>query len=107
MIDALLGLITSNASQEDETADDVPEEPQHRRRDEPMISYAIRGQATLMSSWEDPHYFTGAFPTLFPTGLGGHKEQRPLAVSLEAFAKWTLSHHSRRYFVSVKYYKLY
>ena len=67
MIDALLGLITSNASQEDETADDVPEEPQHRRRDEAMISYAIRGQATLMSSWEDPHYFTGAFPTLFPT----------------------------------------
>src|SRR5947209_8763738 len=104
MIDALLGLVTSNASQEDETAE---EEPQHRRRDEPMISYAIRGQATLMSSWEDPHYFTGAFPTLFPTGLGGHKERRPLAVSLEAFAKWTLSHHSRRYFVSVKYYKLY
>ena len=67
MIDALLGLITSNASQEDETADDVPEEPQHRRRDEPMISYAIRRQAMLMSSWEDPHYFTGAFPTLFPT----------------------------------------
>ena len=30
MIDALLGLITSNVSQEDETADDVLEEPQHR-----------------------------------------------------------------------------
>src|SRR5436305_10839436 len=38
MIDALLGLVTSNTSQEDETAE---EEPQHRRRDEPMISYAI------------------------------------------------------------------
>jgi hypothetical protein len=94
MIDALLGLVTGNASQEDKTAE---EEPQYRRRDEPMISYAIRGQATLMSSWENPHYFTGAFPTLFPTGLGGHKEQRPLAVSLEAFAKWALNHHSRRY----------
>ena len=67
MIDALLELIISNTSQENETAGDVPEEPQHRQRDEPMISYAIRGQATLMSSWEDPHYFTGAFPTLFPT----------------------------------------
>lgn len=31
-----------------------------------MITYAIRGQTTLMSSWE------GAFPTLFPNGVGGH-----------------------------------
>src|SRR5947207_2627258 len=107
MIDTLLGLITSNTSQENETASDILEKPQHRQRDEPMISYAIRGQVTLMSNWEDPYYFTGAFPTLFPTGLGGHKEQRPLVISLEAFVKWTLSHHSRKYFVSVKYYKLY
>ena len=105
MIDALLGLITSNTSQEDETADDVLEEPQHRRRDEPMISYTIHGQVMLMSSWKDPHYFTGAFPTLFPTS--GHNELRPLTVSLEVFVKCILSHHSRRYFVSVKYYKLY
>ena len=67
MIDALLGLITSNTSQENETAGDVPEEPQHRQRDEPMIFYAICGQVILMSSWEDSHYFTDTFLTLFPT----------------------------------------
>ena len=102
MIDTLLGLITSNTSQENKTTDNVSEESQHKQRDKPMISYVICEQVILMSSWKDLHYFTGAFPTLFPTGLGGHKEQRPLAVSFEAFAKWALNHHSRRYFVSVK-----
>jgi hypothetical protein len=40
-----------------------------------------------MSAWEDPHYFTGAFPTLFPTGIGGHLNQREVLVSLEAYAQ--------------------
>jgi hypothetical protein len=70
-----------------------------------LISYAIRDQATLMNNWEDPSYFTGAFPTLFPTGIGGHLDQRPKAVSLKAFAQWALNHHSRRFNISVKYYK--
>jgi len=100
LIDALLGAVTDNSSQVDETSqavDDTDEhEHRHGQRDLPTISYAIRGQATLMSSWEDPHYFTGAFPTLFPTGLGGHQDKRPVPVSLAAFAQWALNHHSRR-----------
>jgi hypothetical protein len=62
----------------------------------PVISYTIHGQATLVNHWSDPHYFTAAFPTLFPTGTGGHLDGRTIPVSLEAFAEWSLSHHSRR-----------
>lgn len=62
----------------------------------PVISYTIHGQATLVDHWSDPYYFTAAFPTLFPTGIGGHIDERAIPVSLEAFAEWALSHHSRR-----------
>jgi hypothetical protein len=62
----------------------------------PTISYAIRGQSALMSNWEDPHFFTAAFPALFPTGTGGHQGERTVPVSLTAFAEWALNHHSRR-----------
>jgi hypothetical protein len=98
MIDALLGLVTGTSSQADEAAEAVEasEDPKRRQKDVPMVSYAIRGQATLMSTWEDPHYFTSAFPTLFPNGLGGHQEPRPVAVSLPSFVQWALNHHSRR-----------
>ncbi len=98
LIDALLGVITNRPSRVDETRSTVESlnEPVLIQRDLPTISYAIRGQATLMNSWEDPNYFTGAFPTLFPNGLGGHQDQRPISVSLPAFAKWALNHHSRR-----------
>jgi hypothetical protein len=106
LIDALLGVVTGNTRWADETDEDQPADGQgvhghehgreHRQRDLPTISYAIRGQATLMSSWECPHYFTGAFPTLFPNGTGGHQDQRPIPVSLNAFAQWALNHHSRR-----------
>src|SRR5947209_3292826 len=96
MIDALLGLVTERSSEVDETRPATEEEHRPKQRDVPLISYAIRGQATLMSSWADPHYFTGAFPTLFPSGIGGHQDKRPVTLSLEAFAKWALNHHSRR-----------
>jgi hypothetical protein len=52
--------------------------------------------STLSSAWKDPLFFITAFPTLFPTGLGGHLDERPIKVSLEAYAKWALSHHSRK-----------
>jgi hypothetical protein len=51
----------------------------------PVIEYGIRGQALLLNQWEDPHYFTSAFPTLFPTGRGGHLDDRHVVVSLAAF----------------------
>lgn len=66
----------------------------HRRP--PVIEYGVRGQALLLNQWQDPHYFTSAFPTLFPTGKGGHLDDRDIAVSLAAFANWALRYYSRR-----------
>ncbi|CAG8102726.1 unnamed protein product [Penicillium nalgiovense] len=37
----------------------------------PVIEYGVRGQALLLNQWQDHHYFTSAFPTLFPMGTGG------------------------------------
>jgi hypothetical protein len=65
----------------------------------PEIEYGARSQPLLLNHWQDPHYFTSAFPTLFPTGRGGHIDDREIAVSIAAFAKWTLCHHSRRLFL--------
>src|SRR5579871_3512422 len=65
----------------------------------PVITWANDGRRVLMNDYEDAEYFTGAFPTLFPYGRGGHlleSKERSIAVSLEAWAKWLLSHHSRR-----------
>jgi hypothetical protein len=64
-------------------------------------SYHIRYRSDAQSSplsnvWGDPLYFTAAFPTLYPTGVGGHLDNRPIKVSLEAMGKWALNHHSRR-----------
>lgn len=63
----------------------------------PTIAYAIRGHSSPLNHWDDPRYFISAFPTLFPTGAGGHLNQRILPVSLASFSSWALSHHSRRH----------
>ena len=65
----------------------------------PVITWVGDGRRVLMNDYEDAEYFTGAFPTLFPYGRGGHLPQsneRSIPVSLEAWAKWILNHHSRR-----------
>jgi len=67
------------------------------QRNIPVISYTTHGLATPINHWDDPYYFTAAFPTLFPTGFGGHLDERKVPISLAAFAEWALSHHSRRY----------
>lgn len=64
----------------------------------PHISYKTPQELPLMNSFTDPVYFTAAFPTLFPFGIGGHlgdaKGSRPEEVSLKAFAKYAMLHHS-------------
>jgi hypothetical protein len=47
----------------------------------------IHGQAALLNHWYDSYYFTAAFPTLFPMGIGGHLDQHDIHVSLVAFAE--------------------
>ena len=96
-IDTLQRMVAGNpCSTYENVADDATDEPRPGQRSIPTISYAIRGQSTLVNSWEDPHYFTAAFPTLFPTGTGGHQDNRRVVVSLTAFAEWALNRHSRR-----------
>ncbi len=60
------------------------------------ISYHSSGQLVLLNDWEDPHYFTFAFSCLFLFGTEGHLVQRKGLMSLEAWVKWTLQHHSHR-----------
>ena len=62
----------------------------------PAISYQAKGQLIPLNDWENPHYFTAAFPTLFPFGDGGHIEKRSRPLSIQAWAKWSLEHHARR-----------
>src|SRR6202046_3836714 len=64
----------------------------------PVITWVGNGHV-LMNDYEDPEYFTGAFPTLFPYGIGGHMpppSERGTAVSLETWGRWLMNHHSRR-----------
>ena len=95
LIDTLRRVIAGNPCATDENAP-AADESRPAKGILPTISYAVRGRSALMSNWEDPHYFTAAFPTLFPNGRGGHQEERIVSVSLTAFAEWALNHHSRR-----------
>jgi hypothetical protein len=62
------------------------------------ISYKTAQHLPAMSAFTDPDYFTAAFPTLFPFGVGGHLGDAnglcPEEVSLKAFARYTILHHS-------------
>lgn len=64
----------------------------------PHISYNTTQHLPLINAFTDPDYFTAAFPTLFPFGIGGHlgdaNGDRPEEVSLKAFARYTMLHHS-------------
>jgi hypothetical protein len=64
----------------------------------PHVSYKTTQHLPLMSAFTDPDYFTAAFPTLFPFGIGGHlgdvNGDRPEEVSLKTFARYTMLHHS-------------
>jgi hypothetical protein len=84
-----------------------PEHPSRPGETSNYIRYGCTDSTALSNSWEDPQYFATAFPTLFPTGLGGHLDERSVKVSLEAFGKWALSHHSRRQVIPLSSLLLY
>jgi hypothetical protein len=65
----------------------------------PVITWGGNSRHVLMNDYSEPEFFTGAFPTLFPYGRGGHmpdSNERKVPVSLEAWGKWLTNHHSRR-----------
>ena len=86
--------IINDVSDEEET-DIEPQHPSLPGETSNYIRYDFTKSRALSNSWEDPQYLATSFPTLFPTGLGGHLDERTVKVSLEAFGKWALS-HSRR-----------
>ena len=79
MVDALLGSIvgpTSSAEIEPPTEAEayMSVTPNKEMCQRFLTPYG--GQAGL-NHWQDSHYFTGTFPTLFPCGTGGHRDERP------------------------------
>ncbi|KAF7310088.1 ATP-dependent DNA helicase [Mycena indigotica] len=45
----------------------------------------------------NPNHLLGAFPILFPYGLGGFEVDRPVKISYEEQVKWALQHTSGRF----------
>lgn len=66
----------------------------------PTLTYQTRGHLMPLNDWDDSTFFTVAFSMLFPFGIGGHiptaEQKRAVPISLQNWASWTLSHHSRR-----------
>lgn len=65
----------------------------------PVFTYQSRDYVKPLNDWDNHDFFTTAFPTLFPFGVGDHltkkDESGQIRVSLQNWAKWTLSHHLR------------
>src|SRR6267378_2033232 len=97
MVTALLKMI--NKPHQDTADVDAQEEDPT-----PVITWVgDQGRRVLMNDYEDSEFFTGAFPTLFPYGKGGHLPQaneRRFPLSLETWGKWLMNHHSRRYVIT-------
>lgn len=100
MLNTLLDVVTNGSRPSDQCDIQNPNSIDRRSisgQRIPAISYRTRALVPLMDHWLDPHYFTAAFPTLFPNGIGGHLNERIIPVSLSSFAEWALNHHSRRW----------
>jgi hypothetical protein len=86
--------LNDNEPGDDEDNDQAPDDSTRP----PHISYKTSQDLPLINSFTEPDYFTAAFPTLFPFGIGGHlgdaNGNRPETISLKAFAKYAMLHHS-------------
>ncbi len=69
----------------------------HNDKTRPVISYNFHGDGKPLNDWDNPDFFPIAFPALFLYKDGGHIAPRSAKVSLHVWAKWALSHHSRRF----------
>jgi hypothetical protein len=87
-------LSTDNEHGDDEDNDQAPDDV----RCPPHISYKTSQDLPLINSFTEPDYFTAAFPTLFPFGIGGHlgdaNGNRPETISLKAFVTYAMLHYS-------------
>ncbi len=72
-------------------------DPVDNNASQPMLTFNLKGNRITLNDWNNANFFLLAFLTLFPHGNGGHCTLCPQTVSLQAWAKWALSHHSRRF----------
>jgi hypothetical protein len=49
------------------------------------------------SDSEQPNFSARAFPILFPYGVGGLEEPRPVPIEFKAHVRWTLRYHDQRF----------
>lgn len=63
----------------------------------PVIGYNLHKDGKPLNNWDNPDIFTIAFFALFSYRDGGHITPRFTKVSLHAWLKWVLSHHSRHF----------
>ena len=84
----------------EDDATDIQDDEESAPNDDsrlPHISYKTTQHLPPISAFTDPDYFTAAFPTLFPIGIGGHlgdaNSNRPEEVSLKAFARYTMLYY--------------
>ena len=76
MINTLLGLVNKplQSNENSSVLEDVADNHLQDQQKLPTLSYTIQERAILMNNWESPYYFTAAFSTLFPNGIGGHQD---------------------------------
>ena len=78
---------------------DILSQPRDHNLDDnfPLLTYSNKGHAVPLNDWKNPSYFIAAFPMFFPYRTGGHlNHSREVCLLIDAWAKWALSHHSRR-----------
>jgi hypothetical protein len=51
----------------------------------------------------NPNHILGAFPVLFPYGLGGPEVDRPIPISYQSHAQWALQYEDRRFRYNHRY----
>jgi hypothetical protein len=56
--------------------------------------FAVKSGSVPISAWDNPEFWTLAFPTLFPYGVGGLDEKK---TSIETWSRFLLNHEDTRF----------
>jgi hypothetical protein len=59
--------------------------------------------ALFIGEHDNPNHLLGAFPCLFPYGMGGFEVQRPHPLSYELHARWSMRYADRRFRMDIQF----
>jgi hypothetical protein len=59
--------------------------------------------ALFIGKHDNPNHLLGAFPCLFPYGMGGFEVQRPHPLSYESHARWSMRYADRRFRTDIQF----